>query len=141
MVRSGRNSNSSEILCMSLLPASIKRIGSKTTEKRWRHCFSHYMSMFCCHGHQSFHPVCPKALCGISPTRVMLHIKFDKIGHLASEIIKLRVCNSKLSGLIRPKIELDRAFMPGLVSSNFDDDSTKNERASMETPLCDFFFF
>ena len=71
----------------------------------------------------------------------MLHIKFDKIGHLASEIIKLRVCNSKMSGLIRPKIELDRAFMPGLVSSNFDDDSTKNERASMETPLCDFFFF
>ena len=32
-----KNSNSSEILCMSSLPASIKRIRSKTTEKRWRH--------------------------------------------------------------------------------------------------------
>ena len=38
-----------------------------------------------------------------------------------------------MSGLIRPKIELDRAFMPVLVTSNFDDNSIKNERASMET--------
>ena len=30
-----------EILCMSLLPASIKRIGSKTTEKKRRHRFLH----------------------------------------------------------------------------------------------------
>ena len=32
-----------------------------------------------------------------------------------------------------PKIKLFRAFMPVLVTSNFDDDSIKNERASMET--------
>ena len=36
-------------------------------------------------------------------------------------------------GLIQPKIELNRAFMPVLVTSNFDDDSTKNKLASMET--------
>ena len=40
-----------------------------------------------------------------------------------------------MSSLIRPKIELDRAFMPFLITSNFDDDSIKNERASMETPF------
>ena len=40
-----------------------------------------------------------------------------------------------MSGLIRPKIELDRAFMPVLVTSNFDDDSIKTERASMEEPF------
>ena len=40
-----------------------------------------------------------------------------------------------MSGLIRPKIELDQAFMPVLVTSNFDDDSIKNEEASMETPF------
>ena len=45
VVRSGRNSNSSEILCMSLLPASVKRIRSKATKKRWRHHFPHYKSM------------------------------------------------------------------------------------------------
>ena len=38
-----------------------------------------------------------------------------------------------MSGLIRPIIKLDRAFMPVLVTSNFDDDSIKTERASMET--------
>ena len=80
VVRPGRNSNTSEILFMSLLPASIKRIGSKTTEKRWRHCFPHYKSMgaFCCHGKQSFDPICPKTTCSLSPTLVMLHIKFDQ---------------------------------------------------------------
>ena len=40
-----------------------------------------------------------------------------------------------MRGLIRPKIKLDQAFMPVLVTSNFDDDSIKNERASMETPF------
>ena len=43
-----------------------------------------------------------------------------------------RASNSKMSGLIRPKIELDRAFTPVLVTSNFDDNSIKNEQASME---------
>ena len=38
-----------------------------------------------------------------------------------------------MSGLIRPKTELDRTFMPVLVTSHFDDDSIKNERASIET--------
>ena len=37
----GRNSKSSEILCMFSLPASIKSIGSKTTVKGWRHHFPH----------------------------------------------------------------------------------------------------
>ena len=40
-----------------------------------------------------------------------------------------------MSGLIRPKHEFDQAFMPVLVTSNFDDDSIKNEQASMETPF------
>ena len=35
--------------------------------------------------------------------------------------------NSEMSGLIQPKIELDQAFKPVLVISNFDDDSIKNE--------------
>ena len=40
-----------------------------------------------------------------------------------------------MSGLIWSKIELDRAFMPVLVTSNFDDGLIKNERASMATPF------
>ena len=38
-----------------------------------------------------------------------------------------------MSGLIQPKIELDQAFMPVLVTSNFDDNSIKNEQDSMAT--------
>ena len=62
------------------LPASIKRIGSKTTKKRWRHRFPHFTSMgaFCCYENQHFDPICPKTLCNLSPTLMMLHIKFDQ---------------------------------------------------------------
>ena len=69
---------------MPSLPASIKRIGSKTTEKRWRHRFPHYKSManFCCHGNQSCDPISPKTLCRLSATPVI------KFGKLASEIFK-----------------------------------------------------
>ena len=35
----------------------------------------------------------------------------------------------------RPEMELVRAFMPVLVTSNFHDDSIKNEWASMEKPF------
>ena len=81
---------------MSSLPASIKRIGSKTTEKRWRHRFPHYKSMgaFCFHGNQSFDPICPKTLCNLPPpppTLMMLHINFINIGQLASEIFKFHL--------------------------------------------------
>ena len=47
----------------------------------------------------------------------------------------LRASNCKMSGLIPPKIELDRAFTPVLVTSNFEDDSIKNVRGSMKTPF------
>ena len=61
VVRAGRNSNSSELSCMSSLPASKKRIEWKTGEKKWRHCFLHYnpMGAFCCHGNQSSDPIWP----------------------------------------------------------------------------------
>ena len=56
-----------------------KNLIKKTTEKRWRHRFPHYKSMgaFCCHGN-SFDPICPKILRNLSPTLMMLHIKFDQ---------------------------------------------------------------
>ena len=38
-----------------------------------------------------------------------------------------------MSSLIRPEIKLVWAFMPVLITSNFDDESIKNEQASMET--------
>ena len=45
VIREGRNSNSSELSCMSSLPASMKRIRSRLSEKKWRPGFSHYKPM------------------------------------------------------------------------------------------------
>ena len=43
-----------------------------------------------------------------------------------------------MSCLIRSESELNRAFKPVLVTSNFDDDSIKNEQASMETAFAHY---
>ena len=45
MFRSSRISNSFQLSCMLSLPASMKRIQSRTAEKKWRHRFSHYNPM------------------------------------------------------------------------------------------------
>ena len=63
-----------------LVTCKYKKDRMKTTLKRWRHHFPHYKTMgaFCCHGHLNFDPICPKTLCSLSLTPVMLHIKFDQ---------------------------------------------------------------
>ena len=60
-VEPGRNSNSSEMLWLSLLPARMKKIQSKMKLLEWPH-FPHYNSMgaICCHGNQSSDPTWPK---------------------------------------------------------------------------------
>ena len=61
-VRSGRISNSSEMLWMFLLPASMKKIQSKMKALEWSQHFPLYnpMGAICCHGHQSCDPIWPK---------------------------------------------------------------------------------
>ena len=62
LVRSGRISNSSEMLCVSSLPASMKKIRSKMKALEWTQHFPHYnpMGAIRCHGHQSSNPIWPK---------------------------------------------------------------------------------
>ena len=59
LVRSGRISNSSQMLWMFSLPASIKKIGSKMKALEWSQHFPHYnpMGAIRCHGHQSSDPI------------------------------------------------------------------------------------
>ena len=61
-VEPGRNSNSSEILWLSLLFLRIKKIQSKMKLQEWPKHFTHYNSMgaICCHGNQSSDPTWPK---------------------------------------------------------------------------------
>ena len=62
LVGSGRISNSSEILWMFSLPASMKKIRSKMKALEWIQHFPHYnpMGAICCHGNQSSNPTWSK---------------------------------------------------------------------------------
>ena len=62
LVRSGRISNSSEMLWMFSLPASMKKIRSKMKALEWTQHFPHYnpMGAIHCHGHQNSDPIWPK---------------------------------------------------------------------------------
>ena len=62
LVRSGRISNSSEMLLMFSVPASMKKIRSKMEPLEWTQHFPHYnpMGAIRCHEHQSSNPTWPK---------------------------------------------------------------------------------
>ena len=62
LVESGPNSNLSEILWLSSLPASMKKIRSKMKALACSQHFPHYnpMGAIRCHGHQSSDPICSK---------------------------------------------------------------------------------
>ena len=78
LVRSGRISNSSEMLWMFSLPASMKKIRLKMKALEWTQHFPHYnpMGAIRCHGHQSSDQIWPKTKCSLSPTPMMVQIKF-----------------------------------------------------------------
>ena len=59
MVRSGRDSNPSELLWLSSFPARINKTQSKMKELEWSQDFPHYnpMGAICCHGNQSSDPI------------------------------------------------------------------------------------
>ena len=62
LVESGPNSNLSEILWLSSLPVSMKKIRSKMKALACSHHFPHYnpMGAIRCHGHQSSYPIWSK---------------------------------------------------------------------------------
>ena len=154
----GPKSNSSELLCLTWLPATLMMIRSKMNELAWRHhfpiislweffrrsraansivsgpiwpkfelvrdlmhvlvtCkyktdriknnrekvdhFPHYKSTraFCCHGNQSFDLICPQTVCSLSPTKIMLHVKFDQDWPTDFRDIQVQMCRiSSLKG-------------------------------------------
>ena len=62
LVRSSQISNSSEMLCMFSLPASMKKIRSNMKALECSQHFSYYkpMEAIRCHGNQSSYPIWPK---------------------------------------------------------------------------------
>ena len=90
----------------------IKRIGSKATEKRWRHHFPHYESMgaFCSQGHQSFDPICLKTLCSLSPPPVMLVRDFMHV---------VVTCKYKKDRIKNNRDKVETPFSPLKVNGGF----------------------
>ena len=87
-------------------------------------------------------PICPKTLCSLSPTPMMQHIIFDPDWPTGSRDIQVQKCDIFVTqGQVTPKLvvwfgpKANWAFIPVLVTCNFDDDSIKNKQASMETPF------
>ena len=78
-VEPSRNSNSSEMLWLSLLFPRMKKIQSKMKLLEWPQHFPHYNSMgaICCYGNQSSDPICLKTYGRQSPTTMLLHVKSD----------------------------------------------------------------
>ena len=78
LVRSSRILNSSEMLWMFSLPASMKKTREKMKALECSQHFPHYnqMGAICCHGHQSSDPIWSKTYCILSPYPMMLQIKF-----------------------------------------------------------------
>ena len=62
------------------------------------------MGDFCCHGYQSFDPICPKTLCILSLTPMMLHIKFDQGWPTGFRDIQVQKCEIfVIQGQVTPK--------------------------------------
>ena len=86
-------SYSSELSCMSLLPARMKRIGSKTAVKKWQHRFSHYnhMGAICFHGHQSSIRSDPKPFAAFPPSQWCFRLNLILINRWSQRYSCLKV--------------------------------------------------
>ena len=89
-----------------LVTCKYKKDRIKNNREKVETSFPHYKSMgaFCCHGKQSFDPICPKLLCSLSPTPMVLHIKFDQDWPTGFRDIQVRKCEIFVSqGQVIPK--------------------------------------
>ena len=125
-----------------LVTCKYKRIGSKTTEKRWRHHFPHYKSMraFCCHGPgPKSNPSELLCLSWLQATLMMIQMnelawrQHFPIISLWEIFRRSRVANSVVSSPIWPTFELVRDFMHVLVTCKYKKDQIKNNWEKVET--------
>ena len=138
VVQSSRNSNPSELSCMSSMPASMERIRWKTAEKKWRHCFSHH-NPICYHGNQWLdlaefltHPSSHVCYHYLQIWKGSNQEQSRKSGDIIFPIISLwgffrrsRAAYSSVGGPIRLKFQLVRALMHVFVTCKYEKDQMK----------------
>ena len=83
-------------LCLSWLSATLMKIWSKMKMLSIKQHFPHYKSMGAigCRGNQTSDLICPKTLYSLSPTPIMLHIKFDQDWPTRLRDIKVWKCGT-----------------------------------------------
>ena len=89
-----------------LVTCKYKKDWIKNNQEKVETSFSLYKSMdaFCCHGNQGFDPICPKTLQSLSPTPIMLHIKFDQDWPTGFRDIQVQKCEIFVTqGQVTPK--------------------------------------
>ena len=133
---------------MSSLPVSMKRIPSRTTEKKWQRRFSNYNTI-CCHGNQwsdlaefRTHPSSHVRGCDQEQTRKSGDIVLPAIS-LWEFFRRSRAADSAVDGPIRPKFEIVRALKHVIVTCKYEKKRMKNNREKVETlffshhnPIC-----
>ena len=89
-----------------LVTCNYKKDWIKRNREKEETPFPYYKSMgaLCCHGNQSLDPICLKTLCSLSPTPIMLHIKFDQDWQIGFRDIQVQMCETFVTqGQVTPK--------------------------------------
>ena len=138
LVRSGRISNSSEIVWMSLLPASMKKIRSQMKALEWTQHFPHYNSMVAM---ETSGRIWPNFELIQALIHVLITCKYEEnpIKNSGENVMTWifsrcsRAANSAVLGPIWPNFELVRDIMDVLVTCKYEEDPIKNEGARVDT--------
>ena len=75
------------------------------------------MGPFCCHGTQSFDPICSKTLCSLSPSPVMLHIKFDQDWPSGLRDIQVQKCGWLVGCGLTSQSTIFQSYRDGAIAS------------------------
>ena len=130
---------------MFLSPESIKKIGSKTTKKRWKHHFPHHKTIDIQVQITPYYVVLSgrnsnsKISCMSSiPTNLKwigLHVIQSEKKWKHQFFRRLRAANSVVHGWIWPNFKLLPALMLVIVTCKFGKERMKNSREKVETPF------
>ena len=139
---------------MFLLPENINKIGSKTTNKKWKHHFPHHKTMGVFLDIQVQITPYYVVISGrnanssliLCMSSIPTHLKW--IGLIQSEkkwkhqfFRRLRAANFVVRGRIWPNFKLIQALMYIIVTCKYENDPIKNNREKLATPFSKLYHY
>ena len=133
---------------MSSLPVSMKRIPSRSTEKKWQHRFSNYNTI-CCHGNQWSDLAEFELIQAFMHVLVNCKYEKDQMKNSGENVMasfspllvygiffrRSRAANSVVHGRISPNFELIQALMYIIVTCKYEMNPIKNVQENVMTPF------